>query len=142
MANKWLFISSSICSTVIVLFFLYHHKCSLNNTYILVPFVILGLITSLFNHGSSNNKFLSILDRFVIVIGTLILIYILLKRIMMTNYNFKDMICLFGVGVGIFLFFLSKFLYDYSDQLHISSHVIATLTIIYLVYTDIYLFSM
>jgi hypothetical protein len=138
MANKALFISSTVYTIIIFLFLFYHYNCSYKEVRILIPFVILGSFTSIFNHGTTN-VYIKYLDRLVMITIILLTLYIIYKR----DSTWNNKICIFLVVTNIFLFFLAKYIYQYSYKystyIHAVTHLIATILFIYIASYEIYL---
>ncbi len=136
MANKILFISSTICGLILFIYLIVHYNCISNQSLILIPFIIFGFITSLLNHGKTSN-FYKFLDRITITMLAILLITLII-------YN-KRKICMIILLVSIGLFLLAKYIYQYSNNNHtiphLMSHIFATISLLYLFSYDIYLTS-
>ena len=112
--NKCLLLSSLICGILILknIYLKYNPDCD-----ILYKFVIIGIITSILNHGTTNKMF-KYLDRLVITLTiTYILYYYYISRKMI---NFKLILAISC--------YLSSKMYDnliIRNSLHLSSHVLS-----------------
>lgn len=131
--NTKLFISTVICSLIILLFYYYNYNKLTNNNNIFIIFVILGILSSLLNHGLDNN-IMQFFDRVVIILGSLLAIYIILHKI-----NIYNIYCLIFIAIGGLLYYNSKNYNENGVYLHILAHIICTFVILYILCDKIYI---
>ena len=116
--NKYLLCSSIICG-IYILEIIY--KKFNPNLIILYKLIILGIITSILNHGTTN-EFFKKLDRLIITINIIYIIYL----INILNKNIKKQI------IGYFILAIICFLYSKINKnifikniLHLFSHILS-----------------
>lgn len=125
--NVFLLYSSIINGLVILLLIYYKYKKSY---IILYFFLILGIITSILNHGLSS-KYLKYLDRYIIVISTFIFIY----YILLINHKKIKILYIILILIACNFYTCSKLYYNklYKNLSHASSHFLVT-TLVYLIH--------
>lgn len=112
--NSCLLLSSIICGLIICLIIYKKYNIKFNNIYILY---IIGIITSIFNHGTSN-YYCKYIDRLII---TIIIIYLYW---LFNNFFIRGLLI-----SAVFYYLISKlnYLSYIKNYLHIFSHIISIL---------------
>ena len=124
--NEKLCYSSVIIGFIIIIISIYFNDCNLIPLYILT---YIGIITSILNH-TTTNKSAKILDRFIMVLTSIVYIYYCVK-IKNKTIKVTAFIILFFT---IITYFISKFLKKkkYSKEISTTIHMLTHLLVLFL----------
>lgn len=123
--NDKLCYSSIIIGFIIIIISIYFNDCNLIPLYILT---YIGIITSILNH-TTTNEFAKLLDRFIMVLTSIVYIYYCLN-IKDTSIKVTAFIILFFT---IITYFISKFIEKkYSKEISTNIHMLTHLLVLFL----------